>query len=218
LTGHFLIRADERGRRVSSRIGIFGGTFDPIHIGHLIIASEVHEKLSLDEIRFVVAPRPPHKNGIIASDEDRVELVQLAIAQDDRFTIDLREFERPGRSYTVDTVRSFHREFPASELVFIMGEDSLLDFPSWNDPDVIVDLAMIAVASRPKVDLDLSTLFERLPVARNRVIEVKTPEVAISSTLIRERLANGESIRYLVPAEVEAAIDARSLYHEAVRR
>jgi nicotinate-nucleotide adenylyltransferase len=199
---------------LSSRIGIFGGTFDPIHIGHLIIASEICEKLELDEIRFVVAPRPPHKNGIVASDEDRVALVLSAIADDDRFVIDLREFERPGRSYTVDTIRSFHREFPDSDLVFIMGEDSLLDFPNWNDPDMIVDLATIAVASRPKIELDLSSLFERLPPARNRVTEVKTPEIAISSTLIRDRLARGESIRYLVPAAVETAIHDRALYQE----
>jgi len=203
---------------VSSRIGIFGGTFDPIHIGHLIIASEICEKLELDEIRFVVAPRPPHKNGIIASDEDRVAMVQLAIEQDHRFLIDLREFERPGRSYTVDTIRSFHEEFPDEELIFIMGEDALIDFPNWNNPDVIVDLATIAVASRPKIELDLSSLFERLPSARNRVIEVKTPEIAISSTLIRDRLARGEMIRYLVPAAVETAIYDRSLYHERVVR
>ncbi|MGH2548032.1 MAG: nicotinate-nucleotide adenylyltransferase [Thermomicrobiales bacterium] len=203
---------------MSSKIGIFGGTFDPIHIGHLIIASEICEKLELDEIRFVVAPRPPHKNGIVASDDDRVTMVLRAIERDRRFRIDLREFDRPGRSYTVDTIQSFHDEFPTSQLVFIMGEDSLLDFPSWNDPEIIVDLATIAVASRPKVDLDLSLLFERLPAARDRIIEVKTPEVAISSTLIRERLAKGESIRYLVPAEVETAIYDRSLYHETVVR
>lgn len=203
---------------MSSKIGLFGGTFDPIHIGHLIIASEVCEKLALDEVRFIVAPRPPHKNGIIASDDDRVAMVLRAIENDDRFRIDLREFERPGSSYTVDTIQSFHDEFPTSELFFVMGEDSLLDFPSWNDPEIIVGLATIAVASRPKIELDLTTLFAKLPSARNRVIEVKTPEVAISSTLIRERLAKGESIRYLVPAEVETTIYDRSLYHETVAR
>ncbi len=197
---------------MSAKIGIFGGTFDPIHIGHLIIASEICEKLRLDEIRFVVAPRPPHKNGIVASDEARVEMVQRAIESDDRFAIDLREFTRPGNSYTVDTVRSFYEDYPDTELTFIMGEDALRDFPSWNDPDVIVGLARIAVASRPKIELNLTKLYEQLPAALGRVIEVKTPEVAISSTLIRDRLARRESIRYLVPAAVETTIRDRSLY------
>ncbi len=203
---------------MSAKIGIFGGTFDPIHIGHLIIASEICEKLGLDRIHFVVAPRPPHKNGIVASDEARVEMVLRAIAADDRFTVDLREFDRPGNSYTVDTVRSFHDDFPESELTFIMGEDSMRDFPSWNDPDVIVGLARIAVASRPKIELNLTRLYEQLPSALGRVVEVKTPEVAISSTLIRDRLARGESIRYLVPAVVETAIHDRSLYQTSVAR
>lgn len=203
---------------MSAKIGIFGGTFDPIHIGHLIIASEICEKLALDRVHFVVAPRPPHKNGIIASDEARVEMVLQAIAPDNRFTIDLREFDRPGNSYTVDTVRSFAADYPDSELTFIMGEDSMRDFPNWNDPDVIIGLTHIAVASRPKIELNLTRLYEQLPSALGRVIEVKTPEVAISSTLIRERLARSESIRYLVPAVVETVIRDRSLYQSPVPR
>ena len=196
------------------RIGLLGGTFDPIHLGHLIIASEIYHRMKLDEIRFIVAPRPPHKNGIQASDDDRISMVNAAIAADPRFVIDLIEFERSGPSYTIDTLRSFRERAPHDDIFFIMGEDSLRDFPTWDAPEGIVEIARIAVATRPGVSVDLESIFRTIPTARGRISIVATPEVAISSTAIRKRLHEGVPITYLVPTPVEEHIEQQRLYME----
>jgi nicotinate-nucleotide adenylyltransferase len=196
------------------RIGLLGGTFDPIHLGHLIIASEIFHRMKLDEIRFIVAPRPPHKNGIQASDDDRISMVNAAIAADPRFVIDLIEFERMGPSYTIDTLRSFRARGPHDDIFFIMGEDSLRDFPTWDAPEGIVEIARIAVATRPGVSVDLESIFRTIPTARGRISIVATPEVAISSTAIRKRLHEGVPITYLVPSPVEQHIEQHRLYME----
>ena len=196
------------------RIGLLGGTFDPIHLGHLIIASEIYHRMKLDEIRFIVAPRPPHKNGIQASDADRISMVNAAIAADPRFVIDLIEFERSGPSYTIDTLRSFRERAPHDDIFFIMGEDSLRDFPTWDAPEGIVEIARIAVATRPGVSVDLESIFRTIPTARGRISIVATPEVAISSTAIRKRLHEGVPITYLVPTPVEEQIKQQRLYME----
>jgi len=196
------------------RIGLLGGTFDPIHLGHLIIASEIFHRMKLYEIRFIVAPRPPHKNGIQASDRDRIAMVTSAIEADPRFVIDLIEFERTGPSYTIDTLRSFRDRAPHDEIFFIMGEDSLRDFPSWDSPEGIVEIARIAVATRPGVSVDLEAIFRTIPTARGRISIVATPEVAISSTAIRKRLREGVPITYLVPEPVEQHIERQGLYLE----
>jgi nicotinate-nucleotide adenylyltransferase len=196
------------------RIGLLGGTFDPIHLGHLIIASEICHRMKLDEIRFIIAPRPPHKNGIQASDDDRITMVNEAIAADPRFVTDLIEFERSGPSYTIDTLRSFRSRTPHDDIFFIMGEDSLRDFPTWDAPEGIVEIARIAVATRPGVSVDLESIFRTIPTARGRISIVATPEVAISSTAIRKRLHEGVPITYLVPARVERHIEQHRLYME----
>jgi nicotinate-nucleotide adenylyltransferase len=196
------------------RIGLLGGTFDPIHLGHLIIASEIFHRMKLDEIRFIVAPRPPHKNGIQASDDDRISMVNAAIAADPRFVIDLIEFERMGPSYTIDTLRSFRARAPHDDIFFIMGEDSLRDFPTWDAPEGIVEISRIAVATRPGVSVDLESIFRTIPTARGRISIVATPEVAISSTAIRKRLHEGVPITYLVPSPVEQHIAQHRLYME----
>lgn len=196
------------------RIGLLGGTFDPIHLGHLIIASEIFHRMKLDEVRFVVAPRPPHKDGIKASDDDRITMVQMAIDADPRFVLDLIEFERTGTSYTIDTLRAFQAQNPEAEIFFIMGEDSLRDFSSWDEPEGIVTIARLAVATRPGVSVDLESIFRVLPSARGRISIVATPEVAISSTAIRKRIREGVPITYLVPKNVEFQIEQRQLYRE----
>ena len=196
------------------RIGLLGGTFDPIHLGHLIIASEIFHRMKLDEVRFVVAPRPPHKDGIKASDDDRITMVQMAIEADPRFVLDLIEFERTGASYTIDTLRAFQARNPEAEIFFIMGEDSLRDFSSWDEPEGIVNIARLAVATRPGVSVDLESIFRVLPSARGRISIVATPEVAISSTAIRKRLREGVPITYLVPKNVESQIERQQLYRE----
>ena len=194
------------------RIGLLGGTFDPIHLGHLIIASEIFHRMKLDEVRFVVAPRPPHKDGITASDQDRISMVRTAIDADPRFVLDLIEFERSGTSYTIDTLRSFQERNTEAEIFFIMGEDSLRDFSSWDEPEGIVSIARLAVATRPGVSVDLESIFRVLPSARGRISIVATPEVAISSTAIRKRIREGVPITYLVPKNVETLIEEQQLY------
>jgi len=196
------------------RIGLLGGTFDPIHLGHLIIASEIFHRMKLDEVRFIVAPRPPHKDGIKASDDDRISMVRAAIAPDPRFVLDLIEFERTGTSYTIDTLRAFQAHNPKAEIFFIMGEDSLRDFTSWDEPQGIVEIARLAVATRPGVSVDLESIFRVLPTARGRISIVATPEFAISSTAIRKRVQDRVPITYLVPKTVEEHIEHHHLYAE----
>jgi nicotinate-nucleotide adenylyltransferase len=141
-------------------------------------------------------------------------MVNAAIAADPRFVIDLIEFERSGPSYTIDTLRSFQERAPHDDIFFIMGEDSLRDFPTWDAPEGIVAIARIAVATRPGVSVDLESIFRTIPTARGRISIVATPEVAISSTAIRKRLRDGVPITYLVPTPVEQHIDQHRLYME----
>jgi nicotinate-nucleotide adenylyltransferase len=195
------------------RIGIFGGSFDPPHLGHLILASELHEALALDEVRWLVSPTPPHKRDrVLAPDADRVAMVQAAIAGDPRFVYDPIEFERPGPSFTVDTLAALQERHPGATLVFLMGGDSLRDLPTWRDPAGIARLAEIGVAARPGVVPDLAALEAQVPALRGRVRVVETTGVDISSTAIRARVAAGRTIRPYVPAAVADVIDARGLY------
>jgi nicotinate-nucleotide adenylyltransferase len=197
---------------VTRRLGIFGGSFDPVHVGHLLIASDICHRLKLDAVHFVLAPRPPHTLQLMASDLDRIEMLRRAIAHDERFVLDLREFERPGLSYSVQTLESFTEEDPEAELYFLMGEDSLADFPTWRQPERILELANLAVACRPGTDVDPDQIGQLFPHACGRVHIVETPELEISSSLIRARRQRGDIVRYLVPACVEQYIQERRLY------
>lgn len=197
---------------MTNRIGIFGGSFDPVHIGHLIIASDLCDRLELDRVHFVLAPRPPHKTTLWASDDDRRAMLERAVADDPRFTPDYREFGRSGPSWSVETVASFAEEFPNAERFFIMGQDSLADFHTWREPHRFLSLARLAVAARPGASI-AGDLIERFtPDERARIHPFETPMMEISSTMIRERLAAGFSIRYLVPPAVEAFIVAGKPY------
>lgn len=197
---------------MTKRLGVFGGSFDPVHIGHLLIASDICEHLRLDAVHFVLAPRPPHKQQLMAADAHRIAMLRMAISRDDRFVLDLREFDRTGPSFTVQTLESFISEEPYTQLFFIMGEDSLADFPTWHQPERILQLAHLAVACRPGTEVDLASISLRLPTANGRIDMVETPELEISSSLIRERRRNGTMIRYLVPAGVEKYILDNDLY------
>jgi nicotinate-nucleotide adenylyltransferase len=194
---------------MTRRIGIFGGSFDPVHLGHLVIASDIHDRLHLDAVHFVLAPRPPHKHLLWAADEDRIAMLEAAIENDPRFILDTREFSRSGPSWSVETVASFAAEFPGAHLFFIMGEDSLADFHTWREPDRLLQLAELAVAARPGFDVHperLSTFNEQ---ERSRIHPIESPQIEISSTMIRARILSGASIRYLVPDAVATYI-ARS--------
>jgi nicotinate-nucleotide adenylyltransferase len=148
----------------------------------------------------------------MASDEHRIEMLRRAISPDDRFVLDLREFERPGLSYSVQTLESFAGDDPNAELFFLMGEDSLADFPTWRQPERILQLARLAVACRPGTDVEPGQIEGLFPHSGGRVVMVETPELEISSSLIRARRRRGDIIRYLVSDGVDRYIHEHRLY------
>lgn len=198
-----------------SRVGILGGTFDPIHFGHLAIAEDCWARLGLDEVQFVPAGDPPHKQGrAISPARDRLAMVELAIADNPHFRLSRIDVDRPGLSYSVDTVRRLRTQLgPAARIYFIIGADSLADLPSWRDPAGLVDSCQVVAVSRPgHPRLDLTRLEPAIPNASRRITQLTTPGLDISSTQLRQRVASGEPIRYLVPDSVRAYIGQHRLY------
>lgn len=196
------------------RIGIFGGTFDPPHIGHLILAAEARDQMRLDLVLWVLTPDPPHKTGrTISPLATRLELVEAALAADDGFEISRVEIDRPGPHYSVDTVRILGRENPGAELFYLMGGDSLHDLPTWFHPqEFIHTLAGIGVMRRPNDSIDLPWLERALPGVTSKVNYVEAPLLEISSTSIRERIAQGQHFRYFLPPAVCEIIQKKGLY------
>ena len=195
------------------RIGVLGGTFDPVHHGHLHIADTLRTALNLDRVLWVPAGRPPHKSDqIVSSDRDRLTMLDLALAGSAPDEISTIDIDRSGPSYTADTLEILAERFPSARLFFLMGEDSLRDLPTWHHPQRILRVAELAVAGRPGVETDLESLEVQVPGVRKRVHVVPTEEIAISSSEIRRRVSDNESIRGLVPAAVEAYIRDHGLY------
>ena len=195
------------------RIGIFGGTFDPVHLGHLIAAEQSREQAHLHEVRFVPAARPPHKsNRPLTPFGNRAEMLELAIAGHPAFRIDRLEKERPGPSYTVDTLEELLRSQAGAELTLIVGSDCLPDIATWREPARIGEIADLLVVTRPGADVRSGEISQFLP-AGLRVRQIITkPVIDISSHDLRRRLAEGKSVRYLVPRAVESYIEAHGLY------
>jgi nicotinate-nucleotide adenylyltransferase len=196
-------------------IGLLGGTFDPIHVGHLIIAEEVRLKLALDEVLFIPTGQPWLKSErSVASGEHRLEMLQLAISSNPHFKVSTVELERPGPSYSVDTVSALKDELGAEvELYFIVGFDAFAELPIWKEPSRLLDLCQVVGVRRPGyAELDWRSLERAIPGISSRVIVVDVPQIDISSTQIRERVAKGLSIRYLVPEAVEGYISKNRLY------
>jgi len=196
------------------KVGVLGGTFDPVHLGHLILADTAWEALALDRLLFVPAGNPWRKAGRpISPAHHRLAMVRLALTGSP-FEVWTGELERPGPSYTVDTLRQLQRELAGAQLFLVMGYDALLDLPNWHRPQEIISLALLAVASRPGTDDEgaLARLEASLPGLGERVIWLDMPPVGISATLVRERVRAGRSIRYLVPAAVEDYIRGHGLY------
>ena len=191
------------------RVGVFGGSFDPVHAGHLIMAESVADRLRLDEVVFVPAYRPAHKrHRAIASFRHRTSMLRTAIRGNPRFGISTVEGARGGVSFTVDTLESMSRK--GTSLYFIMGEDSLAEFHTWHDPDRIVRLARLAVVPRGTT---VRRAAPRLRAAwRKRVVLLDPPRIDISSTEIRRLLRSGKSVRYCVPDRVLSFIRRHGLY------
>lgn len=195
------------------RLGVYGGTFDPVHVGHLIIAAQIAEQLQLERVLFVPSGVSPHKLGhVTASAADRVAMLRLATADNPAFVVDMLEIERTGPSWTADTVEQIAARGADAALWFLMGADSLVEFHTWHDPLRILLAARLAVAMRPGSDIDLDALGTRTHGLRERTSLIETTETAIASHDIRKRVAAGRTIRYLVPAEVEQFIAAHGLY------
>lgn len=201
---------------MSRKIGVFGGTFDPVHVGHLILTEFVRDALSLDQVLFVPAFIPPHKQGAtISPGERRLTMVELAIAGNDRLAASDVELKRGGVSYTVDTLADLAKACPDDELTLLVGADNLHDLPNWRRPAELVSLARIAAVRRPgNPPVDWAVLPMDLLTAGVGFHEVEIPLIEVSSTMIRERRRQGKSIRYLTPAAVEAYLDHHGLYRE----
>jgi nicotinate-nucleotide adenylyltransferase len=196
------------------RLGVIGGSFDPPHVGHLVIASEAHARLGLERVLFVPAAAPPHKDLVQRTAADvRLEMTALAIAEDLRFVESGLEIEHD-LSYTRDTLAAVAARFPGRDLVFVMGSDSLLQFDTWFDPEGILARCTLAVAPRPGDDREVVAA----AVAHwgaGRVTILEGPPVGVSSSQVRARVAAGLPIRYLVPDAVEEFIVQRGLYRSA---
>jgi nicotinate-nucleotide adenylyltransferase len=196
-----------------TRLGIFGGTFDPVHLGHLIIAEEFLHTLRLDRVLFLPTSRPPHKEGQVVSPvADRVAMLTLAITGNPRFDLSLIDAEQTEPTYTADSLQRLAAAYPGSELIFLIGLDSLRDLPSWHEPERIVEQARLGVAGRPDVELDLDAVLDAVPAARGRLDMVDVPQIGISATDLRDRVRRGAPIRYQVPDPVERYIVEHGLY------
>jgi len=190
------------------RLGIFGGTFDPVHIAHLLIAERVRETCRLDRVLFVPASSPPHKDDSRVSEfADRTRMIELAIADNPHFGSSSIESLRPGKSFTEDTLVEIGRVYPEADLSWIIGSDSACELHTWRNSDRLVAMAQFVVVARPGWSLD-----EVDPALRGSLLLVEMPGMNISATAIRERVRAGESIRYCVPDRVRAYIEEHGLY------
>ena len=208
--------ADLSDQGACHRIGVFGGTFDPIHIGHLILAEEAWFQLKLDCVYLVPAGDPPHKQDRrLTLVEHRIRMAELATAEIDYLQVSRIDADRPGPHYTVDMVRLLRQQVgPAVEIYFLMGMDSLRDLPKWYDPAWLIENCTLVALSRHDVELDWEKLNAALPGIRDRVIILDMPELEIASHAIQARVRDGQPIRHQVPRAVEAYIYKHGLYKE----
>jgi nicotinate-nucleotide adenylyltransferase len=196
------------------RAGIFGGTFDPPHLGHLILAEEAARQLHLDQVFWVLTPDPPHKRGrLIASAQMREQMVRANIARYPKFIYSDVDFHRPPPLYAVDTMKEFHRQLPGAFLAYIMGEDSLEDLPTWHTPvEFVAECDCIAVMQRIGREPDLDSLDTILPGLKKKTVFLKTPVVEISSSGLRQKISRNQAWKAYVDPAVEAIIQACKLY------
>lgn len=193
-------------------IGIMGGTYDPIHFGHLLIAAAALEQFSLEEVIFVPSALSPHKqNKTITSPEIRYEMTLLATLDNARFSVSRVEIERGGLSYTIDTVKYFQEKYPEHRIYFITGADTILDIAFWKSPEELMQKVYFIAAQRPGYTLDgLNSEFYRK--YSDRIFFLEIPQIGISSTEIRKRIKTDKSIKYYLPAQVETYIIKKGLY------
>lgn len=197
------------------RLGVLGGTFDPPHVGHLLLAEEARLALGLGQVLFTPAGGPWRKAGQeLSPREDRLAMVRLAVADNPHFAVSALEIEREGPSYTAETLAALHEQLPDdSEIFFILGQDSVADLPNWRQPQRIISLARLAVAARTAWEpAEASALEKEVPGISQRLVWLDMPRIDISSTAIRDRVRRGLSIRCWVPPAVEEYIRQHGLY------
>lgn len=203
------------------RVGLFGGTFDPPHVGHLILASEAKSQLDLNRVLWTVTPDPPHKQDqLITPLEHRISMVKLAIQDDPAFELSEIELNRPGPHYTVDTIRLLAQQNPNADIVPIIGGDSLNDLPTWHKPKEFLYAAhWVGVMRRPGEETNLQALEHELPGISSKVHYVDAPLLEIASREIRQRAATGRPFRYYLPLPVYEYVTTHHLYQqsEAIR-
>lgn len=200
-------------------IGILGGTFDPIHYGHLRTALEVQQALDLDQVRLIPLHQPPHRPQPSLASHQRLALVEAAVAGNPLFSVDDRELRRPGNSYTVDTLTSIRQEIGSEPICLLMGSDAFRGFPDWHRPEMILQLAHLVIMERPDEPhpsiyperfTDDPALLRRGP--GGQILFQPVTQLAISATRIREQLGQGRSPRYLLPDAVLTAIEKNGFY------
>jgi len=199
------------------RVGLFGGTFDPPHLGHLILASEAQYQLELTRLLWTLTPEPPHKQDQpITSLEHRLAMVNLAIADNPSFELSRVELDRPGPHYTVDTVRILADQNPNAEIVPIIGGDSLSDLPTWHRPkELLYACHWVGVMRRPGESANLEALERKLPGISSKIHYVDAPLLEIASREIRTRIAKGRPFRYYLPPPVYEYIEQNHLYQQS---
>lgn len=199
------------------RLGVFGGTFDPPHLGHLRLAEACLRQLGLDVVLWVLTADPPHKQGHgISPVSDRLALVQAAISGHPGFALSRVDLDRPGPHWAADTVRLLAQQNPGAALVYLMGGDSLRDLPTWGRPQEFLAACTLGVVRRPGAEMDLAALEAQLPGVSNKVAYVDLEPVDISAREVRRRVRAGESVAKWVPALVADVIQARRLYRADV--
>lgn len=200
------------------KIGILGGTFDPIHYAHLATVEFIRGKYNLDKVIFIPSGNPPHKFWNITDKQDRFEMVVLATINNENFVVSDMEIKKDGKTYTIDTLRELKRTYPTCELFFITGADAICDIEAWKDVAENFKLATFIAATRPGISLlRAQDYIEKLEKKYNaKIINVYVPSLDISSTYIRDQLNLGKSVRYLIPDNVETYIKEKGLYNFGV--
>ncbi len=196
------------------RLGIFGGTFDPPHIGHQILAAEAYDQLSLDRVLWVLTPNPPHKRDQVVSPlKKRLQMVEAAISDNKFFELSQVEIDRPPPHYAVDTVKLLAQQYPNAELYYLVGGDSLIDIHTWHIPDEFV-LACdgIGIMCRPGEEIELRNLETQTHGISEKLYFIDAPLLEISSSKIRKRVRRGETYRYYVPPKIYNLIHEQRLY------
>ncbi len=203
--------------KTERHLGIMGGTFDPIHYGHLVTAEGARYSFGLDRVIFVPSGRPPHKPGHLVSDPlDRYKMTCLAVATNPFFCASAIEVERPGPSFTIDTVRAVMQLYPGAKIYFITGADALLEIFKWKDFDILLTICNFVAATRPGYRLfELREKTATLPPGlKQNISYMEVPALAISSTDIRQRVHDGRPVKYLLPESVEDYIKENNLYRK----